>query len=343
MSALVADPVEALAGGMRGAAGRTEYSRSGAGHVAIMVGTMGAGSSPAQSPYHQPALVHAVLAYLAPRPGAVIVDATCGTGGHSLAILPHLAPGGRLVALDRDAEALAISTQRLTEWQSTVVLRHGNFRELSHILQDLGIRHVDGVLVDLGMSSVQVDQPERGFSFLKEGPLDMRMDPRQATTAATLVNEWSADELGEVFRTLGEERFAPRIARRIVLERRRHPLTTTTQLAQLIVRVVPGRAAHGRLHPATRTFQALRMAVNEELLALQELLKALPQVLAENGRAVILSFHSLEDRLVKRAFAQGAAEDWWVPLTKKPVRPTKDEVSCNPRIRSVKLRAIEKR
>jgi 16S rRNA (cytosine1402-N4)-methyltransferase len=284
-----------------------------------------------------------VLHYLKPQPGAIIVDGTVGTGGHSLMLLPHLLPTGRLLAIDRDHEALQLARKRLAEFEPQVTCLRENYRNLPTLLKNLGMSRVDGVLLDLGMSSVQVDRAERGFSFSKAGPLDMRMDPEQEATAEAMVNELTADELARVLATLGEERFAKRIARRIVQERRAHPVTTTTQLARLVTEAVPVRARHGRLHPATRTFQALRMAVNDELGALQELLGTLPELLNPGGRAVVLTFHSLEDRLVKHAFAQGRREDRWTVLTEKPARPSRDEVSKNPRARSAKLRAIEQR
>jgi len=287
-------------------------------------------------------LVEAVLHYLKPSPGNVIIDGTVGTGGHSLAILPRLLPAGRLVAVDRDPEALTISRQRLAEFAPLVTYHHGDYRDLIALLERLTLPRVDGVLLDLGMSSLQVNHPERGFSFSKEGPLDMRMDPEQAVTAEAIVNEASADELTWIIETFGEERFARRIVQRIVQERRRHPVTTTTQLARLIAQAMPSRAPHGRIHPATRTFQALRIAVNDELGALHDVLSSLSRVLSAEGRAVILTYHSLEDRLVKRAFADGKQRGVWALLTKKPVRPTIGEVVQNPRARSCKLRAVER-
>ncbi len=295
-------------------------------------------------PFHQPVLVNEVLTYLAPRPGSVIVDATCGTGGHSAAILPRLVPGGRLIAIDRDGSALAIARQRLTEWQGMVTFRRANFRELPALLRELHVPRIDGLLVDLGMSSLQVDRAERGFSFLREGPLDMRMDAGQPVTAASLVNDLPEAGLAHLVETLGEDRFARRIARAIVAARRTHPFTTTTQLAGVIARAVPRRDGQGRLHPATRTFQALRIAVNDELGALEATLAALPGLLAPGqGRAVILSFHSLEDRRVKQAFRAGEQDHIWTRLTKKVVRPGPEETARNPRARSVRLRAVEKR
>ena len=293
--------------------------------------------------WHQPVMVETVLDLLHPGPGAVIVDGTVGTGGHSLALIPRLLPDGRLIAIDRDPEALTIAAQRLTEFQPLVHLERDNYRNLTHILARLGLSRVDGVLLDLGVSSVQLDRADRGFSFANVGPLDMRMDPDHDTTAAALVNELPADELARLIETLGEEHFARRIAQRIVQERRTHPLTTTKQLAQLVIHALPAGARHGRLHAATRTFQALRMAVNDELGALEALLADLPTLLGPGGRAVILTFHSLEDRLVKRAFLEGQDHGVWTVLTKKPLRPSADEVARNPRARSVKLRAVERR
>ena len=292
--------------------------------------------------FHRPAMVSAVLEWLAPRPGAVMVDGTCGTGGHSVAILPSLLPDGRLIAMDRDLQALAVAKPRLIEFEPRVEVRHADFRRLPEVLSDVGLHRVDGVLLDLGMSSLQVDDPERGFSFLREGPLDMRMDSAQPMTAQRLVNEASAQDLALLLRTFGEERYAAQIARRIVSHRREQPLQTTIQLAQLIAGAVPAPARHGRLHPATRTFQALRMAVNDELGALRDALDALPRVLSPSGRAVILSFHSLEDRMVKQSFAAGERQGIWRRLTKKPLRPSAAEIAENPRIRSVKLRAVER-
>jgi len=292
--------------------------------------------------WHQPVMVDAVLEHLQPRAGAVIVDGTAGTGGHSLAILPRLLPDGRLIALDRDPASVQAAAARLNEFDPLVTLIHENYRRLPGVLARLGLDTVDGVLLDLGMSSVQVDRPERGFSFSKDGPLDMRMDPTDETTAETLLNSLSAEELAELIGRLGEDRFAGRIARRITQERRRARITTTTQLARLIAAAVPGGTRRGRLHPATRTFQAIRIAVNDELGALEELLGHLKRLLAPGGRAVIITFHSLEDRLVKHAFLEGKREGCWSVVTPKPVRPTAQEVAENPRARSAKLRAVEK-
>ena len=293
--------------------------------------------------WHQPIMVASVLEHLRPRHGALIVDGTVGTGGHSLAILPSLPPDGRLIAVDRDRDALTLAEQRLAEFAPHARFLHGNYRHLPRLLSTLGITQVDGILLDLGMSSLQVDRAERGFSFSKEGPLDMRMDSEQDVRADTLVNRLPAAELASMLATLGEERYARRIAQRIVEARRRQVITTTGELARLIAAAVPASARHGRLHPATRAFQALRLAVNDELGSLAELLEHLAALLKPGGRAVVLTYQSLDDRLVKQAFVQGQRDGHWDVLTKKPLRPTAEEIAQNPRARSAKLRAVQRR
>lgn len=307
--------------------------------VAAAVITM---TSHMTSKWHQPVMGPDVLQHLNPQQGSIIVDGTVGSGGHSLLIVPRLLPTGRLVAIDRDPAALALARTRLLEFEPQVTYVQANYHNLSRVLADLAIPRIDGLLLDLGMSSVQVDRAERGFSFSKEGPLDMRMDPGQESTARALINELSADELAMIFETFGEERFAHRIARWIVAARRVRPVTTTTALARLVSEAVPTNARHGRIHPATRVFQALRIAVNDELGALQGTLASVSDLLNPGGRVVILTFHSLEDRLVKHAFAEGMRRGVWAVLTKKPVRPSDEEVLRNPRARSAKLRAVER-
>ncbi len=292
--------------------------------------------------WHQPVLAASAIEWLRPRPGSLIVDGTLGTGGHSLAILPQILPDGRLIAVDRDPDALAIATQRLTEFLPQVTFVRDNYRNLPGILAGLGLLRVDGILLDLGISSLQVDQPERGFSFSKEGPLDMRMDPDQPLSAETLIKTYSVSALTELLGTLGEERYARRIAERIVRERRLRPITATTHLARVVAEAVPPRARHGRLHPATRTFQALRLAVNDELGSLAAFLDHVQALVRPGGRVVILSYQSLDDRLVKQAFIQGRADGSWTLLTKKPIRPAAEEIARNPRARSAKLRAVER-
>ncbi len=291
---------------------------------------------------HEPVMIEQVKELLDPSPGDVIVDATLGAGGHALAILPRILPGGRLIAFDRDTDALSIARGRLAQFESAVTFVHEDFRDLRAGLENLGIRRVDGLIADLGISSMHVDRPERGFSFSKEGPLDMRMDQSQRLSAHTLVNTWSIEDLTEILGALGEERFAGRIARRIVQARDQQEIQTTAELSELVRQAVPAQARYGRIHPATRTFQAIRMAVNDELGALGSLLGSLHEVLNAQARAVVISFHSLEDRMVKRTFAQGKRHDIWTVLTKKPLRASDEEVERNPRSRSAKLRAVQR-
>lgn len=300
---------------------------------------MGTGGPPV---WHQPVMPEDVLRLLTPHPGMTMVDGTVGTGGHSLLLMPRLMPGGRLIAMDRDPQALQIARERLSPWGASVTFVQGNFSALADGLNEMGVSKVDGMLLDLGMSSLHVETAERGFSFVREGPLDMRMDPGQSVSAETIINRWPLDQLATMLETLGEERFARRIARGIVAERRVHPITSTTQLAALICEAVPSRFRHGRVHVATRAFQALRMAVNDELGSLQAVLERLPTVLARGGRAVVIAFHSLEDRLVKQAVVRGVREGIWQALTKKPLCPSEEELARNPRARSAKLRAVER-
>ncbi|MBI4354154.1 MAG: 16S rRNA (cytosine(1402)-N(4))-methyltransferase RsmH [Candidatus Omnitrophica bacterium] len=295
------------------------------------------------SPFqHAPVLLKEIIECLAPTSHATVVDCTVGLGGHSLAVLPRLMPSGRLIAIDCDAQALERAKNRLIEFAPHVELVQGNFQDLPMMLQRLGCSTVDGVIADLGMSSLQVDDAQRGFSFLRDGPLDMRMDPRQSVTAASLIQQLSQRELTDLLWTYGEERWAGRIARRIVETRKPHPIETTSQLAHLIERVIPLHRGTSRIHPATRTFQALRIVVNDELAALKRLLEVLPDVLAPGGRAVIIAFHSLEDRAVKQAFRQEEQTGVVRVLTKKPIRPSETEIAANPRSRSARLRAVEK-
>lgn len=290
----------------------------------------------AARPAHTPVLLSEVLRWLDPRPGGVYVDATVGTGGHAEAILERLGPGGLLIGLDRDPEACAFARTRLIRFGDAVRIVQANFEELRAVLAALGIERVDGVLMDLGVSSLQLERPERGFSFHISGPLDMRMDPSIPTTAADLINRLSEPELAALISRYGEERFARRIAREIV---RRRPLATTEELREAVARAVPRRAWPGRIHVATRTFQALRIAVNRELEALERALPQAADVLAPLGRLVVIAFHSLEDRIVKRFLR---SEPRLRVLTPKPVRPSPEEVRANPRARSARLRAAER-
>lgn len=279
---------------------------------------------------HQSVLAAEVLAGLAPKPDGYYLDVTVGGGGHSRLIL-ETAPTIRLMALDQDPNALDAARQNLADFGDRVTFWQGNFSEFVPLDQ-----RFDGVLADLGVSSPQLDRPERGFSFRHQGALDMRMDPMQDLTAADLVNHGSERELADIFYNYGEERLSRRIARRIV---ERRPFQTTTALADAIASSVPGKYRHGRIHPATRVFQALRIAVNRELDVLEQLIEVAPGWLAPAGKLAIISFHSLEDRRVKHGMRN---HEQLKVLTKKPIIASDEEVRRNPRARSAKLRLAER-
>ena len=288
-------------------------------------------------PRHQPVLLAECLELLAVRPGGLYVDGTVGLGGHAGEILRRSTPGGRLLAFDKDPDALELSAARLREFGDRVRFEHADFREIPDRLAGESPR---GVLVDMGVSSLQLDEAARGFSFNAEGPLDMRMDPTQGFTAAELVNRLPERELADVIYRWGEEHASRRIARAIVETRRRRHFTTTTELAE-VVRRAAGRARRPGLDPATRTFQALRIHVNRELEGLGPALERIAGVLAPGGRLAVIAFHSLEDREVKQTFRALAAHGFRL-LTKKPLVPGDEETARNPRARSAKLRAIER-
>jgi 16S rRNA (cytosine1402-N4)-methyltransferase len=297
----------------------------------------GLSESPSSS-RHLPVLPAEVLRYLDPKPGEVIVDATVGAGGHARLIAERLVPDGRLIGLDQDAAMLALARPRLEGLP--VTLMQSNFESLREVLDELNVAAVDGVLADLGVCSDQLDAAERGFSFQQPGPLDMRMDPGRGEPASALLRRLSERDLADLIFEYGEERFSRRIARRIVEARQWQPLETTEQLADLVRRCVPRpKGRRPSIDPATRTFQALRIAVNDELGALDRLLQALPRCLKSGGRAVLISFHSLEDRRVKVAFRD---KDIWEVLTPKPIQAGDDELAGNPRARSAKLRAARR-
>jgi 16S rRNA (cytosine1402-N4)-methyltransferase len=282
---------------------------------------------------HVPVMPAEVLEWLAPQPGQVVVDATVGVGGHAQLVADRLTPTGRLIGLDQDAAMLALARRRLT--RGSVTLVQSNFDQLRLVLDQLGLNRVDGLLADLGMCSDQLDDPARGFSFQQPGPLDMRLNPAEGEPASGLLKRLNERDLADLFWKHGEERFSRRIARKIVETRRRTPLETTDQLAELVRRCVP-RPKGRQIDPATRVFQALRIAVNDELGALDRFLAVLPNCLKSGGRAVMISFHSLEDRRVKQAFRDRKV---WQVLTKKPIQASPDELARNPRARSAKLRA----
>jgi len=291
---------------------------------------------------HVPVLVAEVLAALDPQPGQVLVDATLGAGGHARLLAEKLGPTGRLIGLDQDATMVERARPRLADLSVTLV--QANFEDLRQVLTDLRIDTVDGVLADLGICSDQLDDSNRGFSFSQDGPLDMRLDSERGESASALLRKLNERDLADLFWEFGEERYSRRIARKIVEVRRQQPLETTEQLAELVRRCVPRppRSAKRRrlmIDPATRVFQALRIAVNDELGALDRLVKDLPRCGRPGGRAALISFHSLEDRRVKQTFRQAAV---WQALTKKPVEAGDEEVQRNPRARSAKLRAARR-
>jgi len=288
---------------------------------------------------HHPVLVREVIEGLALKPGAVVLDATVGLGGHAEQILRAVGPQGRLIGIDRDREALELSQRRLSSFGEQVIAFHGCFGELGNILDQAGFGAVDAALFDLGVSSLQLEKADRGFSFAREGPLDMRMDSGGETTAADLVNRTSKREIEEIIRSHGEERWAGRIARAIVQGR---PFSTTTGLAETIRRAVPPGARHGRIDPATRTFQAIRIAVNQELEELSSGLSQAIERLKPSGRVAVLAYHSLEDRIVKVCFREQARAGVLRLITRKPLRPSPEETVENPRSRSACLRIAER-
>jgi 16S rRNA (cytosine1402-N4)-methyltransferase len=285
---------------------------------------------------HIPVLKNEVIQYLDPKPGSRFIDATLGAAGHTREILERTGPDGQVLAIDQDESALSNAKAMLESFGSRVIFVHSNFRAVGKIAEEHGFLNCDGVLADIGISSMMVDDPSRGFSFMREGPLDMRMDRTQTLTAADVVNTYSEKEIADLIYTLGEERRSRPIARSIVRSR---PLQQTTDLVRAIERV-SGGPRHGQIHPATRTFQALRIHVNDELQSLEDFLDASMTVVRSGGRVVVISFHSLEDRIVKQKFRAST-----VPgrvLTKKVVIATDEEVRSNHRARSAKLRAWEK-
>jgi 16S rRNA (cytosine1402-N4)-methyltransferase len=277
-----------------------------------------------------------VLAGLAPRPGGRYIDGTLGGGGHAAAVLEASAPDGRLLGLDVDPAALEAAGARLAKYGARFVAEHGNFREIGVLARAHGFGGSDGVLLDLGVSSHQLDTPERGFSFQADAPLDMRLDPRGDTTAADLVNELPEAELADLIYRYGEERGSRRIARSIAEARRRRRIERTGELAALVARALGGR--HGKIHPATRTFQALRIAANRELESLELALPQIVDLLAPGGRVAVIAFHSLEDRIVKQFFRAEADAGRLRIITRKPLEAGDAEARANPRSRSAKLR-----
>jgi 16S rRNA (cytosine1402-N4)-methyltransferase len=304
---------------------------------------------------HRPVLLNEVVEYMEVKRGGFYIDGTVGSGGHAAAVLEQTGGEGMLLGLDQDVEALERADRKLKPFRGSYRLVHGNLADLEQFCKELGVGPADGILFDLGVSSNQLDSPERGFSFQQDGPLDMRMDRSREPSAESLVNDAPVAELERIIRTLGEERQARRIARAIDRERRKERIQTTGRLALIVEKAVGGR--RGRIHPATRTFQALRMAVNRELECLDAGLRAGLDRLSASGRMLVISFHSLEDRRVKHFFAehagrmvslQAGGERWEGSLprvrrvTRKPVVATEEEIAENPRARSAKLRVVER-
>ncbi|QIK66898.1 16S rRNA (cytosine(1402)-N(4))-methyltransferase RsmH [Nocardioides sp. HDW12B] len=307
---------------------------------------------------HVPVMLDRVVALVAPaleRPGSVLVDATLGLGGHTEAVLDRC-PQARVIGIDRDPQALARTGERLAAYGERLTCVHAVYDEIADVLADQGLAHVDGVLFDLGVSSMQLDLRDRGFSYAQDAPLDMRMDETAGRTAAEVVNTYPVGELTRILAQYGEERFARRIAQRIVAERAREPFTSTERLAELVRESIPAATRRTGGHPAKRTFQALRIEVNDELTVLTRALPAAIASLAVGGRIVVMSYHSLEDRLAKAALRAGARDDLPadLPVTADALRPelrlltrgaeqaSADEVAANPRAQSVRVRAAER-
>ena len=292
---------------------------------------------------HEPVLLEETLARLVADRGGLFLDATLGLGGHSEAILKRISAQGKVLGLDADPEALAEAGHRLAAYSGSFHAVRSNFRSLGPVLEKEGFFPLSGALFDLGVSSLQLDKPARGFSFRHEGPLDMRLGPDAALTAEQIVNRWPAEQIAMLLKEFGEEPDAERIARAIVERRAKSPIHTTTELAAVVESVVP-RTGH---HPATRTFQALRIAVNQELEALTRGLEAVAPFLKSGGRLCVITFHSLEDRIVKNVFASFVAQGSFAYLGRGDARaaiaPSEDEVARNPHSRSAKLRVVEKR
>jgi 16S rRNA (cytosine1402-N4)-methyltransferase len=299
---------------------------------------------PLPPPGHLPVLRKEVVETLSPSGRRVVMDCTCGLGGHAQALLDAADERTHLIAVDLDESNLRRAKDRLAKYAPRVRFFQANFADAKDVLAEVGVQRVDAVLADLGVASSQLDDARRGLSFSADGPLDMRLDQNQQITAAILVNSLGERPLADLIFKFGEERYSRRIARAIVLARKDHTISGTKELAEIVARAQPSVARQSRrgVHPATRTFQALRIAVNRELESLDRLLAMLPDILNVGGRAAIISFHSLEDRRVKQAFAQWASSGKARLLTKKPVEAGRQEAESNPRSRSAKLRGVEK-
>lgn len=293
---------------------------------------------------HIPVMLDEAVSYLDLGPGKIIVDATIGTGGHSQAILEQIIPGGRLIGIDRDQESLDVCRKRLSDFDGSFELVHGTFADIDIILKNLNIEKIDGILFDLGISSFQLSNPERGFSFKEDGPLDMRMDKDSYISAYDLLNNLNEEEISSLLWTFGQERWHNRIARILVDQRQRHPIATTQELSDIVLKAIPHQYRHKyyRIHPATRTFLGVRIAVNRELETLENALDKVVEFLNIGARICVISFHSLEDRIVKLNFRKFASTEALNILTPKPLEPELSETEANPLSRSAKLRVAER-
>lgn len=290
---------------------------------------------------HAPVMVKEILGFLDPKPGDIIVDATIGYGGHSRPILEKIRPNGQVIGIDQDQQAIEYSKESLKEFSDSLFLINDNFKNLERVLTGLEIKKIDGILFDLGVSSVQLDTPERGFSIKYDAPLDMRMDKTSRISAFDLVNNLSLEELSRILKVYGEERFHARIAKAIVGQRKKSLIATTGELSELVLRAQPPHKFQ-KIHPATRTFQAFRIAVNNELDSFEMALKTCVKFLKLDSRICVLTYHSLEDRIAKHIFRNLEKEGVLKRFTKKPLKASQNELALNPRARSAKLRVAGK-
>ncbi len=305
---------------------------------------------------HKPVMFDEVIESLRIKPNGIYVDGTAGGAGHSSGIAEKL-DNGRLISFDRDADAVKVAGERLAKFGEMATVVHSNYSEIKNVLSDMGITQIDGLLLDLGVSSYQLDCAERGFSYMADAPLDMRMDKREKISAYNVVNEYSADELKRILFEYGEEKFAPSIARAIVREREKAPIMTTLELSDIIKGAMPASARNGAHHPAKRSFQAIRIEVNGELGIIEKTIRDAVSIMSNGGIISIITFHSLEDRIVKQTFAS-LAEGCTCPksfpvcicgnkpgvkiVSRKPILPSDEELEANPRARSAKLRVVER-
>jgi 16S rRNA (cytosine1402-N4)-methyltransferase len=292
--------------------------------------------------FHIPVMLHEVIEYLKPKSGDIFVDGTLGLGGHAEVILSLIGKNGRLIGIDRDAQALEIAKENLRDYQEQCHFFHENYCHVDRILAKLDIKRVNGILLDLGLSSFQLNDPQRGFSFLTEGPLDMRMDQDSYISAFDLVNSLSEREIASLLRDFGQERWHHRIARYIVQYRSRKLIETTKELSDIVLHAMPRHSKRGKIHPATRTFQAFRIAVNRELEGLEEALDKCVDALTVGGRIGVIAFHSLEDKIVKQTFRGLTKSRRLNLILKKPLRPSDKEAEVNARSRSARLRVAER-